>query len=50
MEGTWIKEGAKFEWVAETGLIESITNVVQEYKTTRGLMPIRSVAFFILTL
>jgi len=41
MEGTWIKEGAKFEWVAETGLIESIQSVVQEYKSTRGLMPIR---------
>jgi len=41
MEGTWIKEGAKFEWVSETGILENITTVVDEYKRSRGLLPIR---------
>jgi len=41
MEGTWIKEGAKFEWTSETGIIENMPAVIDEYKRSRGLLPIR---------
>lgn len=41
MEGTWIKDGAKFEWASEMGILENIAVVSEEYKKRRGLLPIR---------
>lgn len=41
MEGSWIKEGAKFEWASESGITENMASIVEEYKKSRGLLPIR---------
>ncbi|XP_042565691.1 adenylate kinase 7 isoform X1 [Clupea harengus] len=40
-EAVFIKERLNIRWVSEAGLIENIEHVVEEYKQTRGLLPIR---------
>ncbi|XP_071962489.1 adenylate kinase 7-like [Antedon mediterranea] len=42
MDGVYIKENMNIRWVAETGLKENITDVIKEYKQTRGLLPMRA--------
>ncbi|NXW73690.1 KAD7 kinase, partial [Hirundo rustica] len=41
MEPVHLKENFNMRWVAEEGLIENITQVVTEYKQTRGLLPLK---------
>ncbi|NXL85574.1 KAD7 kinase, partial [Alectura lathami] len=40
MEGTFLKETFNIKWVARTGLVENIEQVVKEYKQSRGLLPL----------
>ncbi|XP_033112222.1 adenylate kinase 7-like [Anneissia japonica] len=42
MDGVYIKENMNIRWVAETGLMETIPQVIKEYKQTRGLLPMRA--------
>uniref|UniRef100_A0A667XQH6 Adenylate kinase 7b n=1 Tax=Myripristis murdjan TaxID=586833 RepID=A0A667XQH6_9TELE len=41
MESVHLKELFTFPWVCEAGLVENIELVVDEYRQTRGLLPIR---------
>ncbi|NXN87133.1 KAD7 kinase, partial [Bombycilla garrulus] len=41
MEPFLLKENFNVKWVAETGLIENIAQVIVEYKQTRGLLPLK---------
>ncbi|NWV28803.1 KAD7 kinase, partial [Origma solitaria] len=41
MDCKYLTENFNMKWVAETGLIENIEQVVMEYKQTRGLMPLK---------
>ena len=38
MDGVYIKENMNIRWVSERGLLENITSIIQEYKTTRQLL------------
>ncbi|XP_062378843.1 adenylate kinase 7 isoform X2 [Sardina pilchardus] len=40
-EAYFIKENLNIPWAYETGIIENIDRVVEEYRHTRGLLPIR---------
>uniref|UniRef100_A0A8C4FGG7 Adenylate kinase 7b n=1 Tax=Dicentrarchus labrax TaxID=13489 RepID=A0A8C4FGG7_DICLA len=41
MEGVYLKELLSINWVCESGLVDNIELVVEEYRQTRGLLPIR---------
>ncbi|NWI49805.1 KAD7 kinase, partial [Calyptomena viridis] len=41
MEPNFLKETFDIKWVAEAGLIENIEQVIQEYKRSRGLLPLK---------
>ncbi|XP_065660786.1 adenylate kinase 7 isoform X4 [Hydra vulgaris] len=41
MDATFVKENLNFPWISESGFIENIQKVIQEFKTTRGLLPLR---------
>ncbi|XP_041702980.1 adenylate kinase 7 [Coregonus clupeaformis] len=41
VEAVYLKENFNIHWVCESGLIDNIDRVVEEYKKTRGLLPIR---------
>ncbi|XP_077394737.1 adenylate kinase 7 isoform X5 [Festucalex cinctus] len=41
MEGVYLKELFSVHWLCEFGLVENIELVVEEYRQTRGLLPIR---------
>ncbi|XP_077411417.1 adenylate kinase 7 isoform X8 [Vanacampus margaritifer] len=41
MEGVHLKELFSVNWLCEFGLVENIELVVEEYRQTRGLLPIR---------
>ncbi|KAM9432425.1 adenylate kinase 7 isoform 1-T1 [Salvelinus alpinus] len=41
IEAVYLKENFNIHWVCESGLIDNIDRVVEEYKQTRGLLPIR---------
>ncbi|XP_070972481.1 adenylate kinase 7 [Oncorhynchus clarkii lewisi] len=41
IEAIYLKESFNIHWVCESGLIDNIDRVVEEYKQTRGLLPIR---------
>ncbi|KAL7379819.1 hypothetical protein ABVT39_006530 [Epinephelus coioides] len=41
MEAVHLKELYSISWLCESGLVENIDLVVEEYKQTRGLLPIR---------
>ncbi|XP_021429573.1 adenylate kinase 7 isoform X1 [Oncorhynchus mykiss] len=41
IEAVYLKESFNIHWVCESGLIDNIDRVVEEYKQTRGLLPIR---------
>ena len=38
MDGVYIRENMNIRWGAERGLIESIPDIIKEYKTTRKLL------------
>ncbi|XP_044023748.1 adenylate kinase 7 isoform X2 [Siniperca chuatsi] len=40
MEGVHVKELFSINWLCESGLVENIELVVEEYRQTRGLLPI----------
>ncbi|XP_071503445.1 adenylate kinase 7-like [Diadema antillarum] len=42
MDGVYIRENMNIRWVAERGIIESIPDIIKEYKTTRKLLPMRA--------
>lgn len=42
MEAMFVKESMSVRWVAETGLVDSIEKIIKEFKTTRGLQPMRA--------
>ncbi|XP_058254428.1 adenylate kinase 7-like isoform X2 [Hemibagrus wyckioides] len=35
------KENLSFNWVSKNGIVENISRIVEEYKLTRGLLPVR---------
>merc|ERR1712046_243731 len=41
MEGVLVREELSFKWHAEEGLVDKIEMVTQEFKNTRGLLPIK---------
>ncbi|KAM5176828.1 adenylate kinase 7 isoform 2-T2 [Callospermophilus lateralis] len=41
MEALFVKENFNIRWVAQTGFVENINNVLKEYKQSRGLLPIK---------
>ncbi|XP_071327324.1 adenylate kinase 7 isoform X2 [Trachinotus anak] len=41
MEGVYLKELFSINWLCESGLVDNIELVVEEYRRTRGLLPIR---------
>ncbi|XP_035269685.1 adenylate kinase 7 isoform X1 [Anguilla anguilla] len=41
MEAIVLKESLNVHWVCESGIVENINHVVEEYRQTRGLLPIR---------
>ncbi|KAM4625927.1 adenylate kinase 7 [Polymixia lowei] len=41
MEAVHLKELFNIHWICETGLVENIEQVVEEYKQARGLLPLR---------
>ncbi|KAK1793143.1 hypothetical protein P4O66_011555 [Electrophorus voltai] len=41
MEAVFLKENFNISWVSETGMVENIRRVTEEYKLTRGLLPVR---------
>jgi len=38
MEAMFLKETFNIKWVAQTGLVENIEQIVEEYKQSRGLL------------
>lgn len=38
IEAVYLKENFNIHWVCESGLIDNIDRVVEEYKQTRGLL------------
>ncbi|XP_076834327.1 adenylate kinase 7 [Brachyhypopomus gauderio] len=41
METVFLKENFNISWVSEAGIVENIEQVTEEYKLTRGLLPLR---------
>ncbi|XP_036738251.2 adenylate kinase 7 isoform X2 [Manis pentadactyla] len=41
MEAVFVKENFNIRWVAQTGFVENINNILKEYKQSRGLLPIK---------
>uniref|UniRef100_A0A7N8XPZ1 Adenylate kinase 7b n=1 Tax=Mastacembelus armatus TaxID=205130 RepID=A0A7N8XPZ1_9TELE len=41
IEGVYLKELLSINWLCESGLVDNIELVVEEYRQTRGLLPIR---------
>ncbi|XP_022083224.1 adenylate kinase 7-like [Acanthaster planci] len=41
MDGVYIKENMNIRWVSERGIIENVHQIIQEFKATRGLLPMR---------
>ncbi|XP_051834387.1 adenylate kinase 7 isoform X2 [Antechinus flavipes] len=41
MEALFVKENFNIRWVAQTGFVENIANVLKEYKQSRGLLPVK---------
>uniref|UniRef100_A0A803YK31 ATPase AAA-type core domain-containing protein n=1 Tax=Meleagris gallopavo TaxID=9103 RepID=A0A803YK31_MELGA len=41
MEAMFLKETFNIKWVAQTGLVENIEQIVEEYKQSRGLLPLK---------
>lgn len=38
MDGIFVKESMHIKWVAESGMVENIENIIKEYKETRNLL------------
>ncbi|XP_060735141.1 adenylate kinase 7 [Tachysurus vachellii] len=41
MEATFFTDNFRINWVSKKGIVENIDQVVEEYKLTRGLLPVR---------
>nr|XP_017518348.2 adenylate kinase 7 isoform X1 [Manis javanica] len=41
MEAVFVKENFNIRWVAQTGFVENINNILKEYKQSQGLLPIK---------
>ncbi|KAI4891646.1 hypothetical protein NFI96_024852 [Prochilodus magdalenae] len=41
MEAVYLKESFSIHWVCKTGIVDNIERVTEEYKLTRGLLPVR---------
>uniref|UniRef100_A0A8C9P6R2 Adenylate kinase 7 n=1 Tax=Spermophilus dauricus TaxID=99837 RepID=A0A8C9P6R2_SPEDA len=41
MEALFVKENFNIRWVAQTGFVENINNILKEYKQSRGLLAIK---------
>uniref|UniRef100_A0A673ME38 Adenylate kinase 7-like n=1 Tax=Sinocyclocheilus rhinocerous TaxID=307959 RepID=A0A673ME38_9TELE len=41
IEATYLKENLNIQWVSETGMVENIEQITEEYKQTRGLLLLR---------
>ncbi|KAI2654253.1 Adenylate kinase 7 [Labeo rohita] len=41
IDATYLKENFNIQWVSETGMVENIEQITEEYKQTRGLLPLR---------
>uniref|UniRef100_A0A8C9TEV8 Adenylate kinase 7a n=1 Tax=Scleropages formosus TaxID=113540 RepID=A0A8C9TEV8_SCLFO len=45
IEAIFLKENFNLNWVSETGIVENIDLIVEEYRRTRGLLPLRVCVF-----
>ncbi|EHB04110.1 Putative adenylate kinase 7 [Heterocephalus glaber] len=41
MEALFVKENFNIRWVARSGFVENVNNILKEYKQSRGLLPIK---------
>ncbi|KAK7142554.1 hypothetical protein R3I94_012036 [Phoxinus phoxinus] len=41
IEALYLKENFNIQWVSEYGMVENIEQITEEYKQTRGLLPLR---------
>nr|XP_020862979.1 adenylate kinase 7 isoform X2 [Phascolarctos cinereus] len=41
MEALFVKENFNIRWVAQSGFVENIANILKEYKQSRGLLPVK---------
>ncbi|XP_067847164.1 adenylate kinase 7 [Heptranchias perlo] len=41
LEAFYVKENFNIRWVAESGIVENIQNLIKEYKQSRGLLPLK---------
>ncbi|XP_064368172.1 adenylate kinase 7 isoform X2 [Dromaius novaehollandiae] len=41
MEAMFLKDNFSIKWVAQTGLVENIEEILKEYKESRGLLPLK---------
>ncbi|NXD10164.1 KAD7 kinase, partial [Nothocercus nigrocapillus] len=41
MEAIFLKDNFNIKWVAQTGLVENIEEIIKEYKEIRGLLPLK---------
>ncbi|XP_056333136.1 adenylate kinase 7 [Danio aesculapii] len=41
IEAPYLKDKFNIQWVSEAGMVENIEQVIEEYKESRGLLPIR---------
>ncbi|XP_025775183.1 adenylate kinase 7 [Puma concolor] len=41
MEALFVKENFNIRWLAQTGFVDNISNILKEYKQSRGLLPIK---------
>ncbi|ROJ78695.1 Adenylate kinase 7 [Anabarilius grahami] len=41
IEALYVKENFNIHWVSEDGMVENIEQITEEYKQTRGLLPLR---------
>ncbi|XP_010213189.1 PREDICTED: adenylate kinase 7 [Tinamus guttatus] len=41
MEAIFLKDNFNIKWVAQTGLVENIEEIIKEYKESRGLLPLK---------
>ncbi|NWI08782.1 KAD7 kinase, partial [Crypturellus soui] len=41
MEAIFLKDNFNIKWIAQTGLVENIEEIIKEYKESRGLLPLK---------
>lgn len=45
MEAVFVKENFNIRWVAQTGFVENINNILKEYKQSQGLLVTMTISY-----